>query len=77
MSRDDLLADLQDEVAARPVAPHVPPPAAPRAQDGPPTPAVDLSLTPLRWRLPSVRAASRGLGVEVQAGPVRVSVALR
>lgn len=78
MSRDDLLADLQDEVAARPAAPHVPPPpSVPRGQGTPLTPTLDLSLTPLRWSLPSVGPVPAGIGLSVQAGPVRFSVAVR
>lgn len=76
MSRDDLLADLQDEVATRPAAPPTPPPAA---ADGAaaPTPTFGLELTPLRWSLPSVRPAPRGAGLAVSVGPVRVSLGVR
>lgn len=77
MSRDDLLADLQGERAARPAAPPVPPPAAPRPGSGRTTPALDVSLTPLRWSLPRVGPAAHGVGLAVRLGPVQVSLGLR
>ena len=76
MSRDDLLADLQGEVAARPAAPPVPPPA-PRVQGGPSTPALDVSVTPLKWSLPRLGSASHGVGVSVRVGPLHVSLGVR
>ncbi|MCW2714754.1 MAG: hypothetical protein JWN88_1801 [Frankiales bacterium] len=78
MSRDDLLADLQTEVSARPVVPPTPPPA-PRVDrgTGPATPALDLSWTPLRWSLPSVGGARHGVGVSLRFGPVAVTLAVR
>lgn len=81
MSRDDLLADLQTEVTARPATPPVPP-VVPRAarvpeQAGAATPALDVSWTPLKWSLPSVGAARHGVGISVRFGPVLVSVAVR
>lgn len=82
MSRDDLLADLQTEVTARPVVPPVPTVVVPRAAPalepvGAATPALDVSWTPLRWSLPSVGAARHGVGVSLRFGPLLVSVALR
>ena len=78
MSRDDLLADLQDEVAARPAAPPTPLPSSlPRGQGAPLTPTLDLSVTPLRWSLPSVGPVPTGIGLAVKAGPVRFSVGVR
>jgi hypothetical protein len=77
MSRDDLLADLQGEVSARPAAPPTPLPARSGLEQGPGTPALDISWTPLRWSLPSVRPASRGTGVAVRLGPVKVSFGVR
>ena len=73
MSREDLLADLQGEVAARPVA------AAPQESTLPreSTPAFDLSVTPLQWSLPRLRPAAHGVGVAVLVGPVQVSVGVR
>ncbi|HWH30884.1 MAG TPA: hypothetical protein VNU26_18325 [Mycobacteriales bacterium] len=78
MSRDDLLADLQDEVAARPAAPHTPPTTrVPRGNGAPLTPTLDLSVTPLRWSLPSVGPVPAGIGLAVTAGPVRFSLGVR
>lgn len=77
MSRDDLLADLQGEVSARPAAPPTPPPAAAPVEPGPGTPALDISWTPLRWSLPALRPASRGTGISLRLGPVRVSLSVR
>jgi hypothetical protein len=76
VSRDDLLADLQDERSARPAAPPVPPPA-PRSQGGAATPALDLSVTPLTWTLPQVGPARHGVGVTFRVGPVQVSLGVR
>lgn len=75
MSRDDLLADLQGEVSARPA----PPPPAALLPDGPhgPTPALDVSVTPLQWSLPSFRPPTQGIGLGVRLGPLQVSIALR
>jgi hypothetical protein len=75
VSRDDLLADLQDEVAARPT----PPPVVRVASmaDAAPTPVLDLAVTPLRWSLPRLCAPERGIGLGVRMGPVRVSFAVR
>lgn len=78
MSRDDLLADLQTEVSARPAAPPelaTPPRSEPPV--GAATPAVDISWTPLQWSLPSVRPARHGIGVAVRLGPLLVSVGVR
>lgn len=78
MSREDLLADLQGEASARPAAPTSPPQATPGAARGPATPALDVSVTPLRWSLPRVGpAAGGGLGLAVTIGPVKVSLGLR
>jgi hypothetical protein len=77
VSRDDLLADLQDEVAARPAAPPTPPPALPRSQGAPLTPAFDMSVTPLRWSLPSLGPVPHGIGLAVRVGPVQVSLGVR
>jgi hypothetical protein len=75
VSRDDLLADLQDERSARPAAPPVPPPA-PRARSAA-TPAIDVSVTPLTWTLPQVGPAPHGVGVTFRVGPVQVSIGVR
>lgn len=77
MSKDDLTADLMAELdrpAALPSAPVRPPlPPAPAAA---PTPALTLTVTPLRWSLPGLDATERGLGVAVKVGPVRLELAL-
>ena len=67
MSREDLLADLQGEVAARPVTPPLP--------GG--TPALDVSVTPLQWSMPRLAPATHGVGLAVRVGPVLVSVGVR
>jgi hypothetical protein len=77
VSRDDLLADLRGEVSARPAAPPTPPPAELPREGAPLTPALDVSVTPLRWSLPSFGPVPRGFGLAVKAGPVQMSVAIR
>jgi hypothetical protein len=70
----DLLSDLSRPAPlpaaapARPPLPSAPTPAA--------TPELSLTLTPLRWSLPSLDSTERGLGVAVRIGPWRVEVAL-
>lgn len=69
----DLLADLSapgalptatapDEVASSTQAPRG-------------TPALSVTVTPLRWRPPSFQAPERGTGVAVRVGPLRVELA--
>ena len=69
----DLLTDLQ-----RPTPLPTAPPIA-HAGGGATTvagtPAMTLTLTPLRWSLPSLDSSDRGLGVAVRVGPWRVEVA--
>lgn len=77
MTKDDLTADLMADLgrpAPLPSAPAAPvvPPAPPAA----PTPALTVTVTPLRWSLPGLDATERGLGIAVKVGPVRVEVAL-
>ena len=76
MSRDDLLADLQGERSSRPAAPPVPPRVPPASSDAT-TPALDVSVTPLKWSLPRVGPASTGMGLAVQVGPVQVTLGVR
>ncbi len=76
MSRDDLLADLQGERSARPAAPPVPP-LTPQPSSDATTPALDVSVTPLKWSLPRVGPASTGMGLAVKVGPVQVSLGVR
>jgi len=77
MSRDDLLADLTTEAAARPAAPPTPPPAMPAAGAARLTPAFDMTVTPLRWALPSIGPVPTGVGLALRVGPLQVSAALR
>jgi hypothetical protein len=78
VSREDLIIDLRTEAASRPAAPAVePPPPAGPAGTPTMTPAFDLAVTPLRWSLPSVGPAPRGVGVAVRVGPVQWTVGLR
>ena len=72
MSREDLLADLQGEVGARPADRTA---AAPPVPGG--TPALDVSLTPLQWSLPRLLPSAHGVGLAVHVGPVVVSVGVR
>jgi hypothetical protein len=81
--QNDLLADLQAAASARPLptdaAPHLPPPM-PVAQGElrPPTPSLDVRVTPLRWTRPGLVSPdpSLGLGLGVRIGPVQVSLTL-
>lgn len=77
MSREDLIMDLRTEASARPAAPAVEPPAAVPSGAQPLTPALDVSVTPLRWALPSIGPAARGVGLAVRVGPVQVSFGVR
>jgi hypothetical protein len=77
VSRDDLLADLQGAVSARPAAPPTSPGLVPSGEAARLTPAVDVAVTPLRWRLPSFRPAAGGLGIAVRLGPLTVTVSVR
>lgn len=82
MNRDDLLADLQGDLAGRASVPDTAraaaaAPAAPRTRPVAATPALDVSLTPLQWSLPRVERAVHGVGVCLRCGPVVVSVGVR
>ena len=68
----DLLADL-NAPAALPKA--TPPAELSDAQITRGTPAISVTVTPLRWRPPSFAAPERGTGVAVRIGPLRVEVA--
>ncbi len=77
MTKDDLTADLMadlDRPGPLPSAPLAPP--VPPAPPAAPTPALTVTVTPLRWSLPGLDATERGLGIAVKIGPVRVEVAL-
>lgn len=76
--KNDLLADLQGAVNARPLPTEAPlPESTPGDHLRPPTPSVDVRFTPLRWARPRVVPVEDGLGLGVRLGPIRVSVALR
>ncbi len=68
----DLLADLTAP-AALPSAPPTPPASTTPTPGG--TPALSLTVTPLRWRAPSLAPAEHGVGMAVRVGPLRVEVA--
>jgi hypothetical protein len=81
--QNDLLADLQGAANARPLpashplSPPPPPlPVTPTAQLRPPTPALEVRLTPLRWVRPAIAPAGSGLGLGLRVGPVQVSLSL-
>jgi hypothetical protein len=76
--QNDLLADLQGEVSARPLpatAPALPPLPSLLEPPARPTPAIDVRLTPLRWARPQL-APTQGLGLGLRVGPVQVSWSL-
>ena len=79
--QSDLLADLQGAANERPL-PSAPPtaqpplPVTPTAQLLPPTPALELRVTPLRWVRPAIKPSGSGLGLGVRVGPVQVSLSL-
>jgi hypothetical protein len=82
--QSDLLADLKVAANARPlptdaVSPAPPPlPDPPRGSMRPPTPSLDLRVTPLRWTWPGLVSPDPGLGLGlgVRIGPVQVSLTL-
>jgi hypothetical protein len=67
--QNQLLADLQTAAPIPVTRPEVEPPAP--AED---TPTVALRLTPWRWARPSVSSSLGGKRVEVNAGPLRISL---
>jgi hypothetical protein len=70
---EDLLADL----SAPGALPTASAPAALGSSVQPPrgTPALSVTLTPLRWRALALAAPERGTGVAVRVGPLRVELA--
>jgi hypothetical protein len=82
--RSDLLADLQVEANARPLptatATVGPSPLTVPSDEKlrPPTPSLDLRVTPLRWSRPGLVSPDPGLGLGlgVRVGPVQVSLTL-
>ncbi len=77
MSNDlqaDLTADLLSDLGRAAELPaDAPLPSAPAPAT---TPAVSLTLTPLRWSPLSLDTPERGTGLAVRLGPWRVEVAL-
>lgn len=72
----DLTADLLTDLGRPPPLPSAPPvPSLPELPVTAGTPAVTVSLTPLKWAGPSFEAAGRGTGMAVRLGPWRVEVA--
>jgi hypothetical protein len=51
-------------------------PVTPTAQLRPPTPALEVRLTPLRWVRPGIAPAGSGMGLGLRVGPVQVSLSL-
>ena len=78
--QSDLLADLQGAANARPLPAAAPPPVAlpatASAQLLPPTPALEVRVTPLRWVRPAIKPSGNGLGLGLRVGPVQVSLSL-
>lgn len=77
----DLLADLQVDRTARPVAGGQPaPPAGPVHPAVPqpprPTPVLELRVTPLHWYAPRVARLPAGWGVTIRGGPLQLAVTL-
>ena len=71
----DLTADLMVDLTAPgplPSAPPAPPASSVPTPGG--TPALSVTLTPLRWRLPALLPVENGMGVAVRVGPLRVEV---
>jgi hypothetical protein len=81
--QSDLLADLRVAANARPLptdaAPPSPPLNAPRGELlRPPTPSLDVRVTPLRWTRPGLVSPdpALGLGLGLRIGPLQVSLTL-
>lgn len=73
--QSDLTADLLSDLERTPSLPSAPPtPLLSASAAG--TPAMTLTLTPLRWALPRLHATERGIGVAVRVGPWRAELAL-
>ncbi|MDT7571619.1 MAG: hypothetical protein QOE05_1793 [Actinomycetota bacterium] len=82
--QSDLLADLRIAADARPlptdaVRPGPPPlPVSQGEQLRPPTPSLDVRVTPLRWNWPGLVSPDPALGLRlgVRVGPVQISLTL-
>jgi hypothetical protein len=76
--RSGLSADLLADLNAPGALPTSTPPSAGGSsrETTRGTPALSLTVTPLRWRQPSFQPPERGTGVAVRLGPLRVELAL-
>jgi hypothetical protein len=82
--QSDLLADLKVAANARPLPTDTPLPGPPPLtvpsdeQLRPPTPSLDVRVTPLRWARPGLVSPDPklGLGLGLRMGPVQVSLTL-
>jgi hypothetical protein len=81
--QSDLLADLKVAASARPLPtdsiPTIPPPLPGASSElRPPTPSLDVRVTPLRWSWPGLVSPdpSLGLGLGMRIGPLQVSLTL-
>ena len=72
----DLTADLLSDLSRPAPLPSASVPPLPSAPQPASTPSVTVTLTPLRWALPSLASTERGLGVAVRVGPWRVELAV-
>jgi hypothetical protein len=79
--QSDLLADLQGAANARPLPASAQPVGAlplpvPQGELRPPTPALNVRVTPLRWVRPGLVSPAAGLGLGLRLGPFQVSLSL-
>jgi hypothetical protein len=80
--QSDLLADLQGAANARPLPTTATPRTSPSlaVEPGellrPPTPALDVRVTPLRWARPGFVSPTAGLGLGLRCGPLQLSLTL-
>ena len=80
--QSDLLAELRIAANSRPLptdaVPPSPPPLPVSQGDDvrPPTPSLEVRVTPLRWTRPGLVSTGLGLGVGLRVGPVQVSLSL-
>ena len=69
----DLLADLNAPGALPTASAPAEVASSPETTRG--TPALSVTVTPLRWRVPTLKPAERGTGISVRVGPLRVELA--
>jgi hypothetical protein len=75
--QDDLLDDMRQEAARAtgvPVTAPPPLPKAPSAASAPPTPAVELRITPRSWVPAGWTRRSGGDGLSISLGPLCLSL---